>query len=207
MYSFLKAIDRVTQDDYTPSFEDTLWNYAKTTGIHEISLQGHATRYIPDSQEVKIVDIGGRRSERRKWIRAFGGVSAFFFFVDISGYDETLAEDQEDNKMQESFSLFNSLCKSTLFAHTPITIIFHYMDRLERKIAEGRYPNIEYESDEEDLCTVDGVRDYFTRRFLELDNRSVEQSTSVHYTSIYELDKLGDIFLQHTNIKTPMHYP
>jgi guanine nucleotide-binding protein subunit alpha len=202
----LKAIDRVTQDDYTPSFEDTLWNYAKTTGIHEILLQGQITRYIPDSQEIKIVDIGGRRSERKKWIRAFDGVSTLFFFVDISGYDESLAEDQEANKMEESFLLFDSLCKSKSFANTPITIIFHFMDKLERKIAEGRYPSMDYESDKEDLCTVDGVRDYFTRRFLELDNRSVGISTSVHYTSIYDPDELGNIFLQHAHFEIPMHY-
>jgi hypothetical protein len=205
--SFLKAIDRVTQDDYTPSIEDTLWNYVRTSGIHGISLQGQITKYIPDTQDIKIVDIGGRRSERKKWIQAFDGVSTLFFFVDISGYDETLAEARNDNKMQESLLLFTSLCMSRSFAQTPITLIFHYMDKLERKIAEGRYPKMQYESDKRDLCTVEGVRDYYTRKFLELDNRSVERSTSVHYTSIYDLDKLGNIFLQHADLNTPMHYP
>jgi len=40
-------------------------------------------------------DVGGQRSERKKWIHCFEGVTAIIFIVALSEYDLTLAEDQE----------------------------------------------------------------------------------------------------------------
>ena len=40
-------------------------------------------------------DVGGQRSERKKWIHCFEGVTAIIFIVAMSEYDMTLAEDQE----------------------------------------------------------------------------------------------------------------
>ena len=39
--------------------------------------------------------MGGQRSERKKWIHCFEGVTAIIFIVAMSEYDLTLAEDQE----------------------------------------------------------------------------------------------------------------
>lgn len=40
-------------------------------------------------------DVGGQRSERKKWIHCFEGVNALLFLVAISGYDQCLAEDKD----------------------------------------------------------------------------------------------------------------
>lgn len=40
-------------------------------------------------------DVGGQRSERKKWIHCFEGVTAIIFIVAMSEYDLTLVEDQE----------------------------------------------------------------------------------------------------------------
>jgi len=39
-------------------------------------------------------DVGGQRSERKKWIHCFEGVTAIIFIVAMSEYDLMLAEDQ-----------------------------------------------------------------------------------------------------------------
>jgi hypothetical protein len=41
-----------------------------------------------------MVDVGGQRSERRKWIAAFEGVLCVLFVVAISEYNQKLAEDK-----------------------------------------------------------------------------------------------------------------
>ena len=41
----------------------------------------------------RMVDVGGQRSERKKWIHCFEGVTAIVFCVALSGYDLTLEED------------------------------------------------------------------------------------------------------------------
>jgi len=43
----------------------------------------------------RMFDVGGQRSERKKWIHCFEGVTAIIFIVALSEYDLTLAEDQE----------------------------------------------------------------------------------------------------------------
>lgn len=39
--------------------------------------------------------MGGQRSERKKWIHCFEGVTAIIFCVALSDYDLVLAEDEE----------------------------------------------------------------------------------------------------------------
>ncbi len=49
----------------------------------------------------RMFDVGGQRSERKKWIHCFEGVTAIIFCVALSAYDLVLAEDEE----MVSFSL------------------------------------------------------------------------------------------------------
>ena len=39
-------------------------------------------------------DVGGQRSERKKWIHVFDNVQVVLFLVAISGYDHALVEDR-----------------------------------------------------------------------------------------------------------------
>lgn len=48
-------------------------------------------------------DVGGQRSERKKWIHCFEGVTAIIFCVALSDYDLVLAEDEE--MVSESWTL------------------------------------------------------------------------------------------------------
>ena len=40
------------------------------------------------------MDVGGQRSERKKWIHCFEDVTAILFFVALSAYDLGLREEQ-----------------------------------------------------------------------------------------------------------------
>jgi len=40
-------------------------------------------------------DVGGQRSERRKWIQCFDDVNAILFVAALSAYDMCLYEDPE----------------------------------------------------------------------------------------------------------------
>jgi len=44
-------------------------------------------------ESYRVVDVGGQRSERRKWIQCFDDVRAVLFVCALSGYDMTLFED------------------------------------------------------------------------------------------------------------------
>jgi guanine nucleotide-binding protein G(i) subunit alpha len=42
---------------------------------------------------VSMFDVGGQRSERRKWIHCFDAVSSIIFCVALSEYDQVLLEE------------------------------------------------------------------------------------------------------------------
>jgi len=45
--------------------------------------------------DMLMVDVGGQKSERRKWIHCFQDVAAILFIVSLSGYDQCLVEDRD----------------------------------------------------------------------------------------------------------------
>ena len=47
----------------------------------------------------RMIDVGGQRSERRKWIHCFEQVTSLMFLVAISEYDQTLVESDEVSRV------------------------------------------------------------------------------------------------------------
>jgi hypothetical protein len=57
----------------------------------------------------RMVDVGGQRSERRKWIHCFENVTSIMFLVALSEYDQVLVE--SDNEV--SFVINNcAVCRA-----------------------------------------------------------------------------------------------
>lgn len=48
--------------------------------------------FICGSVMHRMVDVGGQRSERRKWIHCFENVTSIIFLVALSEYDQVLVE-------------------------------------------------------------------------------------------------------------------
>jgi guanine nucleotide-binding protein subunit alpha len=70
-----------------PNDQDMLRSRLRTTGITETVFElGELTYHM--------FDVGGQRSERKKWIHCFEGVQCLMFLVALSGYDQCLVEDK-----------------------------------------------------------------------------------------------------------------
>jgi len=81
-----------------------------------------------------LFDVGGQRSERKKWIHCFEDVTAIIFCVAMSEYDQVLHEDETTNRMQESLKLFDSICNNKWFGDTSIILFLNKKDLFEEKI-------------------------------------------------------------------------
>lgn len=86
--SFFESLDRLFVPQYSPTDQDILRSRLKTTGITETVFDLGALTY-------RMFDVGGQRSERKKWIHCFENVTALLFLVAISGYDQCLVEDKD----------------------------------------------------------------------------------------------------------------
>ncbi len=79
-------------------------------------------------------DVGGQRSERKKWIHCFEGVTAVIFVAAISEYDQTVYEDNETNRMREALDLFDRICNSEYFKSTSMILFLNKKDLFDVKI-------------------------------------------------------------------------
>jgi guanine nucleotide-binding protein subunit alpha len=79
-------VDRLFRPNYMPSSQDILYAKSRTIGIVE-------TVFELENHTYRMIDVGGQRSERRKWIKAFDGVGAVLFVAAISAYDVFVPED------------------------------------------------------------------------------------------------------------------
>jgi hypothetical protein len=52
-----------------------------------------------DNTPFEMYDVGGQRTERKKWIHCFEGVDAIIFVAAISEYYQKLFEDSTKNRM------------------------------------------------------------------------------------------------------------
>ncbi|WVQ81951.1 hypothetical protein IAT38_004078 [Cryptococcus sp. DSM 104549] len=126
---FYADLGRLFQRDYRPTSDDVLRVRSKTTGITE-------TRFLLHDVIFRLFDVGGQRSERRKWASCFENVTAILFLVALSDYNSCLIEDRESNGMQEALLLFDSICNSQWFVKTSIILFLNKADLLMEKIKD-----------------------------------------------------------------------
>lgn len=124
---FIKDLERLCASSYLPTNDDLLRVRQRTIGITENTFE-------IEKRKFKMVDVGGQRNERRKWIHAFDAVTCVIFVVALSEYDQVLAEIEDQNRMKESFKLFDDICNQRFFKDKPVMIFFNKSDIFAHKI-------------------------------------------------------------------------
>ena len=132
---YFDSIDRISQPNYRPTDQDVLRSRIKTTGITE-------TVFVIGDLTYRMLDVGGQRSERKKWIHCFENVTTNLFLVAISEYDQLLLEDESVNRMQEALTLFDSICNSRWFEKTSIILFLNKIDIFREKLPSS--PMVDY---------------------------------------------------------------
>ncbi|XP_059425578.1 guanine nucleotide-binding protein subunit alpha-11-like isoform X1 [Carassius carassius] len=124
---YMTNLDRIAAPDFVPNAQDVLRVRFPTTGINDYS-------FTVEKITLRIVDVGGQKSERRKWIHCFENVTSLIFLASLSEYDQVLEENNKENRMKESLSLFYTTIHSPWFASSSIILFLNKMDILEEKI-------------------------------------------------------------------------
>ncbi|GAM22076.1 hypothetical protein SAMD00019534_052510, partial [Acytostelium subglobosum LB1] len=103
---FLNNLDAYSTETFIPTEQDILRVRTKTTSVKEAEYVFRGLRFM-------MVDVGGQKSHRRKWIQCFDGVSAVLFVSSLSSYDQVLEEDGKTNRLEDSLTLFKEIVNST----------------------------------------------------------------------------------------------
>lgn len=181
---YFENIVRISAPNYVPNEQDVLRSRVKTTGVLET---------VFDVEEIifRLVDVGGQRSERRKWIHCFEDVTAIIFCVAISEYDLKLYEDNETNRMHESLQLFKELCNTQWFRQTAFILFLNKKDIFEEKIK--RVPLTVCFPDYSGPQTFDAASSFVRDRFLEL-NENKNKTVYAHMTCATDTNNIIVVF-------------
>ncbi|KIM55445.1 hypothetical protein SCLCIDRAFT_1221134 [Scleroderma citrinum Foug A] len=124
---FFGEVLRIGTYNYLPTVDDVLRARAKSTGITD-------TRFNMGQLSIHMFDVGGQRSERKKWIHCFESVTSIIFCTALSEYDQVLLEAKEQNRMEESLILFESVINSRWFLRTSIILFLNKIDVFKVKL-------------------------------------------------------------------------
>ena len=89
-----------------------------------------------------VFDVGGAKSERKKWVHCFELVTAIIFVASLSCYDEVMFEDEERNSMVDQIELFDKIFNDHncwhgyWFKDTAIILFLNKKDLFANKIQE-----------------------------------------------------------------------
>lgn len=130
---FLSKAEKLVGEDYLPSDDDVLRARSMTTGIVTFPFEVK-NKNGKGSFEFELIDVGGQRTERRKWIHCFEDVTAVLFIISLSDYNQTLYEDENTNRMQESEKVFGQMLNNFFFKNTSFIVFFNKVDLFREKL-------------------------------------------------------------------------
>ncbi|NP_001080841.1 guanine nucleotide binding protein (G protein), alpha 11 (Gq class) S homeolog isoform X1 [Xenopus laevis] len=182
---YLTDVDRISKPGYLPTQQDVLRVRVPTTGIIE---------YPFDLENIifRMVDVGGQRSERRKWIHCFENVTSIMFLVALSEYDQVLVESDNENRMEESKALFRTIITYPWFQNSSVILFLNKKDLLEDKIMYSHLVDYfpEFDGPQRDAATA---REFILKMFVDL-NPDSDKIIYSHFTCATDTENIRFVF-------------
>lgn len=181
---YLSHIDRIADADYMPTEDDILHMRVPTTGLVEY-------QFKIKNVDIRMIDVGGQRTERGKWIHAFDNVKVIIFLVAISEYDQIIVESKHQNRLLESLNVFRLMTNYSWFDNTSFVVFFNKIDLLAEKI---KYSNLAKFFPEFDGPLYDDLaaRDFIEQMFLEV--TPAGKAIYKHYTCATDTRNIEVVF-------------
>merc|ERR1712154_330337 len=197
---FFDSIDRISSKDFEPTDKDILMQRRPTTGLIEqwIAKTDH------ENSKFQMVDVGGQKNERKKWIHHFENVAAIVYVISLSAYDEPLYEDETINSLNDAITLFKETINgdSHWFKQSSLFLIFNKKDLFKQKIVNKSLKSCFGDEYDEDAmyneCKYDDDKinknmQYIKDKFL---NEMKDESKQIvtFETCAYNEDEVQNVF-------------
>uniref|UniRef100_A0A7S1BWI0 Uncharacterized protein n=2 Tax=Corethron hystrix TaxID=216773 RepID=A0A7S1BWI0_9STRA len=154
---FVDQIDTIAAPNYLPINEHIINARMRTTNVV-------MNEYDIDGVKFEVYDVGGQRTERKKWMPFFDDVDGVIFVGALSEYDQMLAEAKSTNRMSETLGLFRTIANTPAFKKTPVMLFLNKVDLFEEKIKVSNPKDIEAFADYDGSSFEEGL-EYFQNRF------------------------------------------
>jgi len=139
-----------------------------------------------------MVDVGGQRAERRKWIHCFDGINAIIYLAALDEYNMTLQEDNTTNRLDESLRLFQEITTSQWFGDKVFILFLNKSDLFKEKIK--RHPLYKYyEVEKSDVKEYDDAVNFIGGKYREIYGHE-KNKMFVHVTNALDTTNCKKVF-------------
>jgi len=149
---------RFAAEDFLPTNEDIFRVKIRTTGASDLIFE-------TEGIEFTLVDVGGQRSERRKWLHCFDNVTSVLFLAALDEYDMVLEEDNRQNRLTESLTLFSQVSGSQFFENSSWILFLNKTDLFRDKILKAPLSGFFADSPKE--SDFDASLAFMTRKYVD----------------------------------------
>ncbi|XP_032220508.1 guanine nucleotide-binding protein G(o) subunit alpha [Nematostella vectensis] len=179
---FFTDIKRVSGEDYVPTQSDILLVRNRTQGVIERSI-------LVNNYNYRVIDVGGQKNQRKKWIHFFDGVTAVVFFASLSSYDEQLEEEEDTNAMLDSLDLFEEITHCEFLANTQFILFLNKLDLFNKKLSKSDLSNCfpEFKGGTDPGKALEYVKEQFMSR------KPADKHIYVHVTCATETDPMKPV--------------
>jgi len=183
-------LDRISKDDWQPTNDDVLHIRQRTTGIVE-------THFQVEKYQWTLIDVGGQKVERRKWIHSQQNLTAVIFFAALDEYD---VQNEEAGKfgIDESLDVWaDTINTETFSSGLPIFLFLNKSDIFEDKIKHVPLKKTwkKYKGGADFDAAVEWIRDLYLDRLVDMEPERIK----VHVTCAVQTDSIKIVFEEVTN--------
>jgi GTPase SAR1 family protein len=195
---FWDKVHDIVGETYLPSDDDILMVRHRTTGVVEQEFEVKGVTF-------RVVDVGGQKNERKKWINCFESVTAVIFVAAMSCYSEMLFEDETVNSMDDSLDLFREICNLRWFEKTAMILFLNKKDLFAERIQEIplTFWDKAYKGDTTDYEECCG---FIKTKFEALNENPKTKHIYTHYTMATDTKNVERVFVdvQHIAINNAL---
>ncbi|CAG9997057.1 unnamed protein product [Clonostachys byssicola] len=154
---FLDSVSRLADRNYLPTDSDILRSYCKTSGVCPFEFASAGRSYT-------FYDVGGARSQRRKWIELFPKADVFMWTFDICCTGE-VSQDHGGDSMEEQLELWEFVVNHhRIDFDATFVVIFTKIDKLTPTVISRLLSMDFFRGYEKDRTDVDMVLDHAAKR-------------------------------------------
>eukprot|EP01083_Nonionella_stella_P302646 1044379_1 len=196
---FFERIHTISNPMYEPSFDDYLRHTQRTRGFSQRTIIADIDKF--GEHRFEVTDVGGQRSERRKWMPFISeDIHAVLYIVGIADYDLKLFEDNHTNRLIEAIELFKTIMiKGKFFANKSVLLFFNKYDLFKVKIKEVPITVAfdDFPTDEMNPNHEDDVVRFVAGKFLQVfEDQNVNLAGPLHIlrTTALDTDNINKVF-------------
>jgi GTPase SAR1 family protein len=131
----LEHLERLKDPSWVPTNDDILFARSRTTGFS-------TTSFKIGSRTWTVIDVGGQKVERKKWIHARGmEIDALIYFCPIGDFCVKADDDENKHKVQEALEVWDEVMNGEGLGGIPVILFFNKKDLLETRLKQNSVKN------------------------------------------------------------------